>query len=184
MAKNLVGKTYEVLTADGNRWIFDSSFPTRSAALEYAEELLGLGSHDGVRVTSESERSGDLEVIFEERHDRDKVITLVAVDESSMCNDLIDFYGFPARRTAGKLLRNLLDDQGLTALELAFDAGQLMMFERNDKLFAPAIRRIGGIQTKAAGTKPMERDDFLFAAFAKIKERAKKAPNAENTGPC
>lgn len=64
MAKNLAGKTYEVLTPDGNRWIFDSSFPTRSAALEYAEELLGLGSHDGVRVTSESERSGNLKVIF------------------------------------------------------------------------------------------------------------------------
>jgi hypothetical protein len=96
-----------------------------------------------------------------------------------MCNELIEFYGFPARRTAGKLLRNLLDDQGLTALQLAFDSGQLMMFERNDKLFAPAVQRIGTIQAKAAGTKPMERNDVLFGAFAKIKERAKKAPNAE-----
>ena len=179
MANNLAGKTYEVLTADGDRWIFDSSFDIRSSALEHAEELLGLSDHDGVRVTSESERTGDLEVIFEERHDREKVITLVAVDEAHMCEELIDFYSFPARRTAGKLLRNLLDDQGMTALELAFDAGQLMMFERNDKLFAPAVQRIGTIQAKAAGTKPMERNDVLFAAFAKIKERAKKAPNAD-----
>ena len=37
-----------------------------------------------------------------------------------------------------RLLRKFLDDQGLTALELAYNAGQLMMFERNDRLFAPA----------------------------------------------
>ena len=179
MAKNLAGKTYEVLTADGDRWIFESTFDVRSSALEHAEELLGQPNHDGVRVTSESERSGDMEVIFEERHDRDKAITLVAVDEAPMCDKLIDFYRFPARRTAGKLLRNLLDDQGMTALELAFDAGQMMMFERNDKLFAPAVQRIGTIQAKAAGTKPMERNDVIFSAFANIKERAKKAPNGE-----
>jgi hypothetical protein len=64
MAKNLAGKTYEVLTADGNRWIFHSTFDMRSSALEHAEELLGLDSHDGVQVTSESERTGELEVIL------------------------------------------------------------------------------------------------------------------------
>ena len=55
---------------DEDKYVFDA-----------AEELLGLSDHDGVRVTSESDRTGDLEVIFEERHDREKVITLVAVDE-------------------------------------------------------------------------------------------------------
>ncbi|MBT3305881.1 MAG: cyclic nucleotide-binding domain-containing protein [Alphaproteobacteria bacterium] len=179
MAKNLAGKTYEVLTADGDRWIFESTFDVRSAALEHAEELLGNGGHDGVRVTAESERTGELEILFEERHDRQKVITLVPVEDAPLCQDLVDFYGFEARRTAGKLLRNLLDDQGLTALELAFDPGQLMMFERNDKLFPPAMQRIGGIQAKAAGSKPMERIDALYAAFAQIKERAKNPPNAE-----
>ncbi len=168
MAKNLAGKTYEVLTADGKRWIFDSTSDVRSKALEHAEELLGMGSHDGVRVTSESERTGELEVIFEERQDRDKVNTLVAVDTAPMCNNLIDFYGFPARRTAGKLLRNLLDDQGITALELAFDA----------------VQRIGTIQAKVAGIKPMERNDVLFGAFAKIKERAKKPLTWKNMRTC
>jgi len=173
MAKNLAGKTYEVLTADGDRWIFASAFDVRSAALEHAEELLGQGGHDGVRVMSESERTGELEILFEERFDREKVITVVAVEDAPLCRELVDFYGFEARRTAGKLLRNLLDDQGLTALELAFDAGQLLMFERNDKLFGPAMQRIGDIQAKAAGAKPAERTEALFTAFAKIKERAK-----------
>ncbi|MBC8338275.1 MAG: cyclic nucleotide-binding domain-containing protein [Alphaproteobacteria bacterium] len=179
MAKNLAGKTYEVLTADENRWIFESSFDVRSAALEHAEELLHQGNYDGVRVTSESERTGELDVIFEERRDREKIVTLVAVDDAPLCEEVLDYYGFPARRTTGKLLRHLLDDQGLTALELAFDAGQLMMFERNDRLFGPAMQRIGGLQAKASGTKPMDRVEVLHKAFAEIKEWAKKPKDAD-----
>ncbi|MCH7551642.1 MAG: hypothetical protein IIA35_08110, partial [Proteobacteria bacterium] len=77
-----------------------------------------------------------------------------------LCEDIADFYRFPARRTAGRLLRPYLDDQGVSALELAFSPGRLMMFERNDKLFAPAIQRVGGIQAKIAGDKkPTKRID-------------------------
>lgn len=182
MAKNLAGKSYDVFTADGDRWIFDSTHSIRSAALEHAEILLGdsFQKHNGVRVVAESERTGDEEVIFEEKLGSDqKVIALTAVNESPLCKDTIDFYGFPARRTAGKLLRQLLDDQGMTALELAFDPGQLMMFERNDKLYGPALQRIGGIQAKADGGKPMERVEAISRAFEEIKKRAKDDPNGE-----
>jgi len=182
MAINLAGKTYEVFTADGNRWIYESTHAVRSAALEHAEELLGstMQRYDGVRVVAESERTGEEEVVFEERIDRDPtVVSLSPVDEAPPCGDISDIYLFPARRTAGKLLRRLLDDQCLTALELAFDPGQLMMFERNDRMFGPAMQRIGGLQAKAAGGKAAERVDFLHRAFAEIKARAKAAPDAD-----
>ncbi len=182
MAKTLAGKTYEVFTADGNRWILDSTLTVRSAALEQAESLLGNAflKHDGVCVVAESERTGEEEVIFEEKIDRDpNVVSLSPIDEAPPCKDIMDFYGFPARRAAGRLLRRLLDDKGMTALELAFDPGQLMMLERNDKLFSPAMQRISAIQAKASGGKPMDRVDALHRAFAEIKKRAKAAPNAE-----
>ncbi|MDA1090115.1 MAG: cyclic nucleotide-binding domain-containing protein [Proteobacteria bacterium] len=182
MAKNLAGKSYEVLTAEGNRWILDSTHTVRSAALGQAESLLAVtfNKPEGVRVVSESERTGALEVIFEERLDRDpNVISLAPVHESPVCEKTIDFYSFPARRTAGKLLRRLLDDRGMTALELAFDPGQLMMLERNDKLFGPAMQRIGGIQAKADGSKAMDRVEVIARAFEDIKKRAKAEPNAE-----
>ena len=147
MATTLAGLTYEVFTADGERWIYESTHAVRSAALEHAEELLGAsGSHDGVRVVAENESTGEQEILFEEKIDRDgKVISLVAISDAPVCKDSADFYAFPARRTAGRLLRNLLDDQGMTSLELAFDPGQLMMFERNDKMYGPAMQRVGGI---------------------------------------
>ena len=69
MAKNLAGKIYEVFTADGKRWIIDSEHQTRAAALEKAEDLLSAGNHDGVRVLSENERTGEEAIIFEDFHD-------------------------------------------------------------------------------------------------------------------
>ena len=82
MAKNLAGKTFEVFTADGKRWIYDSTHAVRSAALEQAENLLAAGGHDGVRVVAESARTGEEEVLLEERIDRDEVITLTPVDDA------------------------------------------------------------------------------------------------------
>ena len=179
MAKNLAGKSYEVFVAEGKRWIYDSTQEIRSAALQQAEELLASGNHAGVRVVAESERTGEEEIVFEERIDREQVIALVPVDEAPLCEDFQAFFRFPARRTAGRLLRRLLDDQGLTALELAYHPGQLMMFERNDRLFGPALQRIGGIQAKATGAKPMDRTEVLHKVFGEIKERAKAAVDAD-----
>lgn len=179
MAQNLAGKTYEVFVGEGKRWIYDSTHQTRSAALEVAEELLEAGNHDGVRVVAESEQTGEDEIIFEESINRDKVIKLNPVENVPLCAGLIDFYRFPARRTAGRLLRDYLDDQGLTALEMIYNPAQLLMFERNDKLFPPAIQRIGVFQAKQTGEEAAARTEALFKTFDIIKERAKKSGDAE-----
>ena len=180
MPKNFAGKTYEVFVGEGKRWIIDSTHATRSAALEVAEELLKAANHDGVRVVAENERTGEEEIIFEESIDRDdKVIKLNPVEDAPLCAEFIDFYRFPARRTAGRLLRNHLDDQGMTALEMIYNPAQLLMFERNDRMFAPAMQRIGAIQAKATGEQPAKRTDALFKTFDIIKERAKTSADAE-----
>ena len=97
MATTLAGLTYEVFTADGERWIYESTHAVRSAALEHAEELLGAsGSHDGVRVVAENESTGEQEILFEEKIDRDgKVISLVAISDAPVCKDRAVFYAFP-----------------------------------------------------------------------------------------
>ena len=180
MPKNFAGKTYEVFVGEGKRWIIDSTHATRSAALEVAEKLLKAANHDGVRVVAENERTGEEEIIFEESTDRDdKVIKLNSVEDAPLCAEFIDFYRFPARRTTGRLLRNYLDDQGMTALEMIYNPAQLLKFERNDRMFAPAMQRIGAIQAKATGEQPAKRTDALFKTFDIIKERAKTSADAE-----
>ena len=60
MVKNLAGKTYEVLIANGDRWNLDSTYAVRSVALEHAESLLAVSINkpEGVRVVAESEHTG------------------------------------------------------------------------------------------------------------------------------
>lgn len=180
MAKNLAGKTFEVQTFDGERWIAADIQHGRSAALGQAETLLEAGQHYGVRVLAESERSGT-EVIFEEMIDskQGKTIQIVPIDDAPVCRTLEDFYDFEARRAAGRLMREYLDEHVLSALELMFDAGQLMALERDDRLFPMAVQRVAGIQAKATGDKPAERAELIYQTVTEIKQYAREIDAAD-----
>ena len=172
--QNLAQKTYDVFIFEDERWLVDSHHAVRSDALQRAEVLLGEKRFEGVRVVAESQRTGEEEIVLEEMLDLgDKPVKIVPIEDAPVCDAIADYYLFPARKAAGRLLRELLEQRGQTALELAFDYGALRMLERNDKLFPAAISRIGTIQAKKTGVKPADRNDILYAAFAEIKENAR-----------
>ncbi len=174
MRQNLAQKTYDVFILEGERWLVDSHHDVRSAAVERAEVLLGEKRFEGVRVVAESQRTGEEEIVLEELSELgDKPIKIVPIEEAPVCDKIGDFYTFPARQAAGRLMRELLEQKGCTALELAFDYGMLRLLERDDKFFPAAMSRIGTIQAKKTGQKPAERNDQLYAAFEQIKENAR-----------
>ncbi|MGJ3259551.1 MAG: cyclic nucleotide-binding domain-containing protein [Rhodospirillales bacterium] len=174
MRQNLAQKTYEVFILEDERWLVDSHHETRSAAVERAEELIADKRFEGVRVVAESLRTGDEEIVLEEMIEfGDKPVKIVPIEEAPVCDKTADYYRFPARQAAGRLLRELLEQKGITALELAFDYGLLRALERDDKLFPAAISRIGTIHARKTGGKPAERNDILYAAFNEIRETAR-----------
>jgi hypothetical protein len=174
--QNLAQKTYDVFIFEGDRWLLDSHHAVRSEALERAEVLIGEKRFEGVRVVAESQRTGEEEVVLEEMIEiGDKPVKIVPIEDAPVCDGIGDYYRFPARLAAGRLLRELLEQKGQTALELGFDCGGLRLLERNDKLFPAAISRIGTIQAKKTGAKPADRNDALYAAFTQIKENARVA---------
>ncbi|WNK01496.1 cyclic nucleotide-binding domain-containing protein [Thalassospiraceae bacterium LMO-JJ14] len=174
MRQNLAQKTYDVYIFEDERWLVDSHHDVRSDALERAEVLIAEKRFEGVRVVAESQRTGEEETVLEEMLDfGDKPVKIVPIEDAPVCDAIADYYLFPARKAAGRLLRELLEQRGQTALELAFDYGALRMLERNDKLFPAAISRIGTIQAKKTGAKPADRNDVLYAAFAEIRENAR-----------
>ena len=178
--QNLAQKTYDVFIAADNRWLIDSHHEVRSAAFERAEVLLGEKRVAGVRVVAESQRTGEEEVLFEETIDLgDKPVKIVPIEDAPVCSAIGDYYQFPARLAAGRLLRELLDQKGMMALELAFDYGALRMLERNDSFFPQAMSRVGMLQASKTGDKPATRTDILYAAFAEIKEHARVAGTDE-----
>lgn len=180
MRQNLAQKTYEVMTADGGRWLLDSEHNIRSAAIARAEEIINENVGDGVRVVSESRRTGAEEIILEEQFDvAEKPVKIVGIEDAPICSKIEDFYSLPARLATGRLLREYLDQKGQTALELSFDYGALRMLERNDVLFPAAMRRVGTIHAKKSGRKINECNDDLYRFFEQIKENARRAGDDE-----
>ena len=99
--QNLAQKTYEVLTADGGRWLLDSDHGMRSAAVARAEEIIADGNVEGVRVISESRRTGAEEIILEETLDAvENPVKIVAIEDAPVCAKIDDFYTLPARLAA------------------------------------------------------------------------------------
>jgi hypothetical protein len=171
---NLAQKTYDVFIYEDDRWLVDSHHTVRSVALERAEVLIADKRYEGVRVVSESQRSGSEEVLLEVMIDLgNKPIKIVAIDDAPLCETLNDFFRLEARLTAGRLLRELLDQNGQTALELAFDYGAIRQMERNDRFFSMAMSRVATVQARQSNAKPGARSDVLYAAFEKIKENAR-----------
>jgi len=176
VARNFAQKTYDVFVLEDDRWLIDSHHEVRSPALERAEELLAEKRFAGVRIISESQRTGEEEILFEEVLEvGDKPVQIVPIDDAPVCGGIGDYYQFPARQAAGRLLRELLDQKGQTALELAFDYGALRLLERNDTFFPQAMQRVGAIHARKTGEKPAARNDMLYAAFGQIKENARVA---------
>ncbi|MEK9723301.1 MAG: hypothetical protein VW405_07430, partial [Rhodospirillaceae bacterium] len=104
---------------------------------------------------------------------------IAPIEDSHYCKDLSAFCGFEARRTVGRLMRPYLDEYGLTALELAFDAGRLTMLEHNDKLFPAAVQRVAQLQAKQAKANPVDRANAIYKAVAEIKDLAKQPARAD-----
>tara|TARA_R110001599_G_scaffold66694_5_gene188635 strand:+ start:4786 stop:6663 length:1878 start_codon:yes stop_codon:yes gene_type:complete len=170
---NLAQKTYDVFVSEEGRWLIESHHTMRVDAMARAEALLDEKRVAGVRVVAESQRTGEEEVLLEEMHDvGEKPVQIVPIDEAPVCSKIHDFYTFPARQAAGRLLRELLDQRGQTALEFGFDYGALRMLERNDKIFPAAMQRVGGIHARKTGEKATDCTDRLYAAFAQIKDVA------------
>ena len=179
--KGFKGTTYEVLTGDGKRWTIDSTQRVRLKAMKQAETLLATNRYDAVRVTARKDGWSRENVVFEQTATEKpgKALKVTPIEEAAVCADYADYYGFASRRTIGRLIRAYLDEQGITALELLFDAGRLNMLERNEAFFSGAMQRAGGVQAKASGETPTERINALYSMYARIKDRARSAEDLE-----
>jgi hypothetical protein len=175
MAKSgFTSYTYEVFYQSEGRWTVDLACTNRKEATSHSDALLAAKQYEAVKVTREDDASGVIEVILEEHTGRksQKIIKIVPIDEAALCKDISDYYKFSSRHTIGRLLRQYLDDQFITALELLFDVGRMNILERNDTLFSQAVQRVGSLQAKAQDVKPLDRINALYRDLNQIKDFA------------
>lgn len=172
--------TFEVQTAKGPRWLIDMTSPKRSEAMQRAEALLSMGKAEGVRVTELREGWKAEKVVFEKcSAAREAALKIDPVPELDMCRRVDDYYALPSRRTIGRILRAYLDRNGLTALELMFNAAHLRALDRMDTYYPSAIQHVAALQAKKTGHTKVERLEKLTRLFDKVLKRARKCASYE-----
>ena len=170
----LAGKTYEVqVDHGGGRWVMVDVHETRKASIAQAQEFLESGKYGGVKVVAESERTG-LETVFEEIVEGfdDRPVTIVSINKAPLCETFGDYFKLESRRTLGRVLRNYLERQGRSALELMYDAGQIRILENNESLFPQAVQQIANAQARGSDIKPSQRADELYQVVEQVRKRA------------
>ena len=171
--------TYEVLVGEDNRWILDGEHGTKSNAMTRAQALFDASQHDSIRVIR-LENDANEEVIFHKECTKraEKPITISPIEEAAVCNEADDLTGFEARKTTGRLLRQYLDEWGITALELLHNHGNIRQLARMETLYGHALHRISSIQARALDEDPGERIDKLYRLASEVEDRTR---NLEDT---
>lgn len=170
--------TYEVAVLNDGRWNLDSVCERKSEAMSRVEEVQNLPETQGVRVTAIDESKGQEEVIHEDLRGLADAMKPVAVDSLPLCQAPDDIYLFASRQAIGRIIRQYLDDQGVSALELMFDPSKLNMLERMDSFYASAMGMAATVQAKASGTKQVDCSDALYKAFGRVRDFAKENKKA------
>lgn len=171
---------YEVLTASGGRWTIDSRHAAKSVAMGRAKSLLGSNKHDAVKVNRET-GNRRVEVIFQQECTPrvKKPITISPIDEAAACEELVDLTGFPARQTAGRVLRKYLDENLLTALEMLHDHNHLRALRRTENLSDHAIHKVASVQSRAMGVPAQERIDRLYRLATELTDWTRDLRDAD-----
>ena len=175
--------TYEVLVGENNRWILDTTHNAKSNAMTRAQAMLASNQHDAVRVTR-LENDTNEEVIYQKEcaNKADKPISISPVNESAVCNVLDDISGFEARKTTGRLLRQYLDEWGITALELLHDHGNIRQLARMDTLYNHALHRVASVQARALDEDPKVRNDTLYRLAGQLESRSRETGDTSSYG--
>ncbi|MEG3618850.1 cyclic nucleotide-binding domain-containing protein [Magnetovibrio sp. PR-2] len=152
--------------------------PRRSEAMEFAEKLLTLSKHEGVRVTELRDTWTQERIIFEHITGTQlQPLKIVQESEAEFCKSLADYYRLPARLTMGRIMRAYLDQHSLTMAELLFNAGHLLALDRMDRFFPSVLQHGAQLQAKLTGQTKTERQDKLFVVFNKVLDRARNSDN-------
>lgn len=167
---------YNVQVRDGDRWTIYSEAPTKGTATKEARNLLGSGKFDAVKVTEDRGQTQEILIFEEEAAARpQKAITITPIEEAPLCKELEDFYGYPARKMLGRLLRQHFDHEGITPFELLHDKTHIRTLTRNNDLYVQALQTVANLQTKGTDEKPLKRIDFLESMINQVSDRAQFA---------
>lgn len=170
--------SFEVQIFRTDHWVLERICRSEQEAREFAVHI--LPRHDGVRIVREFNRPGGQgtveTVIFTEMRLRSRrPIAISPIEEAPVCTAAQQYLGPDSRQTISRLLRQYLEEKGLTASELLHNAGEMKRVMNFEALLPNAVSRVASIQSKATGEDVRNRRDDIYARIEELRTRAERA---------
>lgn len=183
-------ENFEVQVCQQGRWLTQDTFPREGEARSLAKSLLSNGAFEGVKILKIRQR-GDAEsetVVFSEMREAvvNDRIQVVSIEEASWCDKLEDCYLPPARATIGRVLRQYLDKQVITPIEMMHSHREMKRIADFDNLMPSAVGRVASIQARetTSGGPPAGdakvRSNLIYDWVGKITDAARKVAETPN----
>lgn len=179
-------ENFEVQVCQQGRWLTQETFPREGEARSLAKSLLSNGAFEGVKILKIRLR-GDAEsetVIFSEMREAvvNDRIQVVSIEEASWCDKLEECYLPPARATIGRVLRQYLDKQVITPIEMMHSHREMKRIADFDNLMPSAVGRVASVQARdnPAGGDAKVRSNLMYDWAGKITDAARKVAETPN----
>ncbi|ACI99164.1 hypothetical protein [Rhodospirillum centenum] len=175
--------SFEVQVFRTDHWVLERICRSEQEAREFAVHI--LPRHDGVRIVREFNRPGGQgtveTVIFTEMrlHSR-RPIAISPIEEAPVCTASQQYLGPDSRQTISRLLRQYLEEKGLTASELLHNAGEMKRVMNFEALLPNAVSRVASIQARTTGEDVRNRRDDIYARIEELRTRAERAVARRN----
>ncbi len=164
---------YEIRLNDQDRWFVEKVFQDQSLAerafQDFAEdettEYFGVQL---VRVWTRADQNEVEKVLKEQRlTPKQAPVRLSNIDEAAPCAYRDDYLGLQARLTMSRLLRHLLDRDGMIAYELLFNHDRAKRFMAGE-MCASAVDRVSTLQARDSGLDSRKRRDDIYTEIQAI----------------
>ena len=134
---------------------------------------MATGEFGAVKVTEDRGQTQEIIIFEEETASRpERAVAVTPIDEAPYCTDLEEFYSFDARITIVRLMRQHLDQVGITASELIHDNLNIRTVIQNDEFYLQILQTTANLQTKGRDEKPAVRIDYLESIVKQMTDRA------------
>ncbi|WP_404325583.1 hypothetical protein [Aerophototrophica crusticola] len=172
-------QAFEVQVFKTDHWVIEAVCTTEAEARELARKL--LPNREGVRIVREyngSSRDGTSAetIIFSEmRQVNPKAVVVPAIEEAPLCTDPKQYLGGDSRRIVTRLLRQYLEQRGLTASEVLCHPAEMKRAMNFEDMVPAAVSRVATVQAKAAGLDVRDRRESIYDSLSDLRVRAEAA---------
>lgn len=172
-------QAFEVQVFKTDHWVIESVCTSEAEARELARKL--LPNREGVRIVREyngSSRDGASAetIIFSEmRQVNPKAVVVPAIEEAPLCTDAKQYLGGDSRRVVTKLLKQYLEQRGLTASEVLCHPAEMKRAMNFENMVPSAVSRVATVQAKAAGVDVRDRREAIYDSLSDLRVRAEAA---------